>query len=57
MHSSEKSLYLLQEGLEGEGTGLPHLRVDVATQLRHDLEHVPVVVHEEAAELGGMFGQ
>lgn len=55
--TSERGLYLLQEGLEGEGTGPPHLRVDMATQLRHDLKHVPVVVHEEAAELGRMFGQ
>lgn len=55
--TSEGGLYLLQEGLEGEGAGLPHLRVDMATQLGHDLEHVPVVVHEEAAELGRMFGQ
>lgn len=29
----------------------------MATQLGHDLKHVPVVVHEEAAELGRMLGQ
>lgn len=44
-------IYLFEEGLKCIGTCLPHLRVDVTTELRHDLKQCSVMVHKAAAEL------
>ena len=48
--------YLFEERLERVETSLLHLRVDVSTQLGHDLEYGSVVVHQAAAKLRRMLG-
>lgn len=49
-------LTCLRKAFQRVVTRLLHLGIDVFTEPGHDLEQSSVVVHEAAAELGGVFG-
>lgn len=56
----DKSLptsYLFEKGLQRIVARLLHLAIDVAAEFGHDIEQHPVVIHQTAAELGGVSGQ